>query len=134
MVGSPNYGLFIFDGDGRASASSGPTVPTTSRRSSSGTTPSGDIRTEPTAFDGRSDYSAFINNGIPAGGLFTGAEVARQPSRSPVGRDRGRRVRPLLPPGLRHIDNLSHDALDINADAIAYALYLYASGTEAINN
>ena len=26
------------------------------------------------AFRGRSDYQAFINNGIPAGGLFTGAE------------------------------------------------------------
>lgn len=27
-----------------------------------------------TAFDGRSDYGPFIENGIPAGGLFTGAE------------------------------------------------------------
>ena len=26
-------------------------------------------------FSGRSDYEAFILNGIPAGGLFTGAEV-----------------------------------------------------------
>lgn len=30
-----------------------------------------------TAFDGRSDYAAFIANGIPAGGLFTGAEVIK---------------------------------------------------------
>jgi len=30
-----------------------------------------------TAFDGRSDYAAFISNGIPAGGLFTGAEVLK---------------------------------------------------------
>ena len=29
---------------------------------------------EPTAFDGRSDYGPFIADGIPAGGLFTGAE------------------------------------------------------------
>jgi Zn-dependent M28 family amino/carboxypeptidase len=29
---------------------------------------------EATEFDGRSDYEAFINNGISAGGLFTGAE------------------------------------------------------------
>src|SRR5262245_7827297 len=29
------------------------------------------------AFDGRSDYQAFINNDIPAGGLFTGAEVPK---------------------------------------------------------
>ena len=30
--------------------------------------------TDPTAFDGRSDYGAFIANGVPAGGLFSGAE------------------------------------------------------------
>ena len=29
---------------------------------------------EPTPFDGRSDYGPFIAEGIPAGGLFTGAE------------------------------------------------------------
>ena len=37
--------------------------------------------TDPTAFDGRSDYGPFIANGVPAGGLFTGAEgikTARQ--------------------------------------------------------
>jgi Zn-dependent M28 family amino/carboxypeptidase len=31
-------------------------------------------QTEPTAFDDRSDYDAFVAAGIPAGGLFTGAE------------------------------------------------------------
>ena len=29
---------------------------------------------EPIPFDGRSDYVAFTNAGIPAGGVFTGAE------------------------------------------------------------
>ena len=28
-------------------------------------------------FSGRSDYQAFIQAGIPAGGLFTGAEVVK---------------------------------------------------------
>ena len=32
------------------------------------------LATEPTAFDGRSDYGPFIAVGIPAGGLFAGAE------------------------------------------------------------
>ena len=32
------------------------------------------LASEPTAFDGRSDYGPFIAVGIPAGGLFTGAE------------------------------------------------------------
>ena len=32
------------------------------------------LATDPTAFDGRSDYGPFIAVGIPAGGLFSGAE------------------------------------------------------------
>ncbi|KAI9346497.1 aminopeptidase Y [Obelidium mucronatum] len=32
---------------------------------------------EPTEFDGRSDYGGFLRHGIPAGGLFTGAEVLK---------------------------------------------------------
>jgi Zn-dependent M28 family amino/carboxypeptidase len=35
------------------------------------------IDTDPTAFDGRSDYKPFQDNGIAAGGLFSGAEVAK---------------------------------------------------------
>jgi hypothetical protein len=31
------------------------------------------------------------------------------------------------------IDNLDHHALALNADAVAYAVYLYASGKEAID-
>ena len=31
------------------------------------------------------------------------------------------------------IDNLNHDALAINADAVAYVVYLYSSGREVIN-
>lgn len=31
------------------------------------------------------------------------------------------------------IDNVNLEALDINADAMAYVIYLYAKGTEVIN-
>jgi len=34
-------------------------------------------RKHPTAFDGRSDYKPFQDAGLPAGGLFSGAEVAK---------------------------------------------------------
>ena len=50
-----------------------------------------------------------------------------------MGRGRRGRLRPLLPPVLRHIDNVSLEALDINADAIAYAVLNYAMNTEPIN-
>ena len=39
-------------------------------------------QTEPTAFDGRSDYDAFVAAGIPAGGPFTGAEDIMTPEQA----------------------------------------------------
>ena len=76
MVGSPNYVRFVYDGDGSD-------TPATRAR------PAPDQiearvrrllrrrRAWPPSrppFDGRSDYGPFIAVGIPAGGLFTGAE------------------------------------------------------------
>jgi Zn-dependent M28 family amino/carboxypeptidase len=76
MIGSPNFGRFVYDGDGTA----GPAGPTGSGFiedvfvdyfAAKG------LFNEPTPFDGRSDYGPFIAQGIPAGGLFTGAEVPK---------------------------------------------------------
>ena len=85
MIGSPNAGWFVYDGD----ASDTP---------STGSTGSGVVEdvfvdffasigreTEPTAFDGRSDYDAFVAVGIPAGGCSPGPRTSRRPSRRPSG-------------------------------------------------
>ena len=74
MVGSPNSVNFVYDGDGSDTDTAGPAgsdrieavVPALLRAPGP--------RHAPTAFDGRSDYGPFIDVGIPAGGLFTGAE------------------------------------------------------------
>jgi Zn-dependent M28 family amino/carboxypeptidase len=79
MIGSPNFARFVYDGDGTV----GPEGPTGSGFiedvfvdyfASQG------LFNEPTAFDGRSDYGPFIADGIPAGGLFTGAEQPKTPA------------------------------------------------------
>jgi len=71
MVGSPNYFYGIYNGSGAA--------PNIRERSVFiqrqfeiviGSTNSYQL----TSFDGRSDYGPFIENNIPAGGLFSGAE------------------------------------------------------------
>ncbi len=78
MVGSPNGGRFVYDGDGSAGMGGYP-APAGSALIESFFTDfldaSGQIWA-PTAFDGRSDYGPFIYYGIPAGGLFSGAETA----------------------------------------------------------
>lgn len=74
MIGSPNYGRFVYDGDGSAFGIEGPTGSGAIESVFEDFFASQGMASEPTAFDGRSDYDAFITAGIPAGGLFTGAE------------------------------------------------------------
>ena len=68
---------FVYDGDLSDSAPPPAGRPRARRRSrgcSCDYFDSQGLANEPTAFDGRSDYGPFIANGVPAGGLFSGAE------------------------------------------------------------
>ncbi len=108
MVGSPNYIFMTQDADQSSfTPPAGVNVPDGSIEIEDLFESFYTLKGEPyddAAFDGRSDYQAFIVNDIPAGGLFTGAEV-REDRRAAVdlGRHRGCAVRPVLPPGLRHL-------------------------------
>lgn len=134
MVASPNYGLFIYDGDGSGFGLVGPDGSDEIEALFERYYAERDIPSEPTAFSGRSDYQAFINNGIPSGGLFTGAEGVKTAEQAAKwGGTAGLAYDPCYHSACDTIDNLSHEALDINSDAIAYVVYLYASGREAIN-
>ena len=106
MIGSPNYIFMVYDADQSSFEAPVPIPP--------GSTAIEDVFEsfytlvgEPyddTEFSGRSDYQAFIENGIPSGGLFTGAEEMKTEEQEAIwGGTAGRAVRPLLPPGLRHV-------------------------------
>jgi len=89
---------------------------------------------EDTAFSGRSDYQAFINVGIPAGGLFTGAEGIKTAEQQEIwGGTAGDQYDPCYHLACDTIDNVSAEALDVNVDAIAYAIFNLAASTEAVN-
>lgn len=134
MVGSPNYGLFIYDGDGSGFGLTGPDGSDEIEALFERYYAERDIPSEPTAFTGRSDYQAFINNGIPSGGLFTGAEGVKTAAQAEKwGGTAGIAYDPCYHSACDGIDNLSHEALDINSDAMAYVVFLYASGQEVIN-
>ena len=74
MVASPNYVRFVYDGDASDTDSTASTGSGVVERVHGEYFDSVGLQYEPTAFDGRSDYDAFVNVGIPAGGTFTGAE------------------------------------------------------------
>lgn len=134
MIASPNYGLFIYDGDGSGFGLTGPPGSDDIEHLFERYFEERNIPSEPTAFTGRSDYQAFINNGVPAGGLFTGAEVPKTAAQvEKWGGTAGVAYDPCYHSACDTIDNLDHTALSINSDAIAYVMYLYAKGKEVIN-
>jgi Zn-dependent M28 family amino/carboxypeptidase len=65
---------YIYDGDGSAFGTAGPPGSDDIEHTFEAYFASKGLATDPTAFDGRSDYKPFIDVGIPAGGLFSGAE------------------------------------------------------------
>ena len=80
------------------------------------------LATEPTAFDGRSDYGPFIFAGIPAGGLFTGAEEIKTAEQAAIyGGVAGQPYDPCYHLGCDDLGNLNNVALDQMSDAAAHA-------------
>jgi Zn-dependent M28 family amino/carboxypeptidase len=79
MIASPNFARLVYDGDGSTfgSENSGPPGSGTIERVLTDYWTQRGMVSEPIPFDGRSDYVGFINRGIPAGGVFAGAEAPK---------------------------------------------------------
>ena len=81
MIGSSNYIFMVYDAnESTFPAPEGAPIPPGSEAIEELYESYYTLIGEPyddTEFTGRSDYQAFIENGIPAGGLFTGAEVLK---------------------------------------------------------
>jgi Zn-dependent M28 family amino/carboxypeptidase len=87
-----------------------------------------------TDFSGRSDYGPFIANGIPAGGLFTGAEGVKTAAEAATwGGTAGQPYDPCYHLRCDTYANNNDLALDVNSDAIAYAVLQFAMNTEVVN-
>jgi hypothetical protein len=91
-------------------------------------------RSDDAEFSGRSDYQAFIVNGIPAGGLFTGAEVPKTAEQQAIwGVTTGAQFDPCYHAACDTFANVALHALDVNSDAIGFAVLTYAYSTESVN-
>jgi Zn-dependent M28 family amino/carboxypeptidase len=156
MIGSPNYMFGVYDGD-----NSGGTAPP-------GFIPPGSAEIEDvfeafyasrglsfndTEFSGRSDYGPFIAVGIPAGGLFTGAEGVKTAAQAVTyggvagaaydpcyhqfcDNLRGDGQNVALYNALREdyvlTGNVNNFAFDVNADAVATAVLTFAFDTSTL--
>jgi Zn-dependent M28 family amino/carboxypeptidase len=136
MVGSPNYIFMVYDGD-QSSFPAPVAVPDGSVAIEdlfeSFYTLSGEPYDD-AEFSGRSDYQAFILNGIPAGGLFTGAEVRKTAEQQAIwGGTTGAQFDPCYHLACDTFANNNNHALEVNADAIGFAILTYAYSTESVN-
>jgi Zn-dependent M28 family amino/carboxypeptidase len=133
MVGSPNAVRFVYDGDGDAFGTKGPTGSNVVEDVFNDYFASQGLATEPTAFDGRSDYFGFIENGIPAGGLFTGAEDIKSEEQAAIyGGTAGEAYDPCYHAECDDITNIDPVVLEQMADAIAHATLTFAMTSSAV--
>ena len=127
MVGSPNYVRFVYDGDGSDTGTVGPAGSEQIEAIFTRYFARQGLQTDPTAFDGRSDYGPFIAVGIPAGGLFSGAEGIKTPEQAAVyGGTAGVAYDPCYHQDCDDINNLSTKALAELGDGAAHAVLTLA--------
>ncbi|GAA1861043.1 M28 family peptidase [Brevibacterium marinum] len=80
-----------------------------------------------TSFSGRSDYQAFIDNGIPSSGLFSGADGTKTQEEADLfGGTVGEKHDTNYHQATDTIDNVNKESVDIFAPAIGYAVHTLA--------
>ncbi|MFJ8667806.1 M28 family metallopeptidase [Streptomyces sp. NPDC093600] len=129
MIASPNYGLFVYDGDNSDGVGAGP-GPAGSAQLERDINAFLDKRGTPhegTDFTGRSDYGPFIEIGIPSGGTFTGAEGIKTATQAAkFGGTAGVAYDVNYHAAGDTIENINMTAFDVNIDIIANAVGTYA--------
>ncbi|RZU54229.1 Zn-dependent M28 family amino/carboxypeptidase [Krasilnikovia cinnamomea] len=127
MLGSPNYVRFVYDGDGSQTPVSGPPGSGEIERVFTDYFAGQGLATEPREFNGRSDYGPFIAVGIPAGGIFSGAEGKKTEAQATVyGGTAGAAYDACYHQACDTINNLNPKALAELSDAAAHAVYTLA--------
>ena len=140
MLASPNVGYFTYDGDqstapGRDEKT--PRVPEGSpgiERTLVAYLKSMGKTAQDTSFDGRSDYDGFTLAGIPAGGLFAGAEQKKTAEQVKLwGGTADTPFDPNYHQGTDTFDHIDRDALTIQGGGVAYAVGLYSQDLSGRN-
>jgi Zn-dependent M28 family amino/carboxypeptidase len=136
MIASPNAGYFAYDGDDSDGVGAGPGPHGSGQieQDFADAMAEQGIEIEGTDFNGRSDYGEFINVGIPAGGLFTGAEkIKTEAQAAKWGGEAGAAYDPNYHTERDDLNNVDLVALERNAKALADVIDGYSQSTEGVN-
>ncbi|RVX46928.1 aminopeptidase Y [Nonomuraea polychroma] len=135
MVASPNYAYKLYDGDNSDNVGSpaGPPGSAEIEKQLEAFYGARNLPTVGTDFDGRSDYGPFIEVGIPAGGIFTGAEGIKTAEEAALfGGTAGVAYDACYHQACDTIANVNATALDVDSDAIADSVARYAFNLRSI--
>ncbi|MBF4462831.1 M20/M25/M40 family metallo-hydrolase [Rathayibacter sp. VKM Ac-2878] len=136
MIASPNYVISVYDAN-ESSFEAPVTVPAGSIATEKAFTDYFDSIGQPwidTAFDGRSDYDGFISVGIPASGVFTGADdVKTEEEVALFGGTAGIPQDPNYHTAADDLSNVNKEALGITSKAIAFVTASFANDTSTID-
>ncbi|WP_234834957.1 M28 family peptidase [Mycolicibacterium stellerae] len=140
MLGSPNAGFFTYDGDQSGQpnpAVAADTVPAGSagiERTLAGYLNLAGIRPADMPLGKASDYSPFLDAGVPIGGMTTGAAQRKTEVQARlwggiagVAFDRNYHL-----PG-DTVDNVDRDALAVTGPGVAFAVGTYATSIDGVN-
>jgi Zn-dependent M28 family amino/carboxypeptidase len=133
MLASPNPGYFTYDGDQSTPPNdnqAAPRVPEGSagiERTLVAYLKGAGKAAEDTSFDGRSDYEPFTKSGVPAGGLFSGAEENKTAAQADRwGGQADQSFDPNYHKATDTLDKINSTELGINGGGVAYSVGLYA--------
>ena len=129
MVASPNYALYLYDGDARRLPAGSAAIERVFRRYFAARR----IPQRQTAVGDRSDHAAFVAAGIPAGGIFTGADGQKSASEAAAfGGRAGRPHDPCYHARCDTLENVNRAVLVRVARAVAHALGHFARDVSAV--
>ncbi|MFC4564494.1 M20/M25/M40 family metallo-hydrolase [Nocardiopsis mangrovi] len=135
MIGSENFGRFVYDGRGELDGSLPPPAGSAAIQKLFEDYFTGqDLVSEPTEFSGRSDYSAFMEAGVPSGGLFSGADgIKTEEQVEYYGGVAGEPYDANYHTADDRVDEINWDAVEDLSDAIAHSVETYADSTLPVN-
>ncbi|RSL65779.1 hypothetical protein CEP51_012926 [Fusarium floridanum] len=133
MIASPNYVYGIYDGDGNAFNLTGPAGSDVLEKDFEKFFKTNRKPYVPSEFSGRSDYAAFIENGIPSGGLFTGDEQLKTEEEAKLfGGEAGVAYDVNYHQKGDDINNLNKEAYLLNTKSIANSVAKYAKSFKSL--
>ncbi|OZC90691.1 amidohydrolase [Rhodococcus sp. 06-412-2C] len=136
MIGSHNAGYLAYDGDDsdKVGEPAGPAGSDAIERTFVERLAADGVAADGTDFDGRSDYGPFIEVGIPAGGVFSGADENKTAEQAAKwGGTADQTFDENYHTDQDTLANVDRAALAKNGAAVAYGIGVYAQSVEGPN-